>query len=1422
MSSVSEPQAIKTCPVASALPNPPNSQTPKEAREKAPDQVETETTAQQSSPGREGVGKSTTTKATHTKATLSKKPQTYKTTASGQDDLSSAPSEEPVMKHLAKQNPDPLQEYSLEEYIAAGPIFPDPSVFGFMAPQQPAAPRPVPRYMFNQPRLLAAPPFRQTEWDKQNQAKMAHMEAANSGADFSGIYEEFQRMRDVERKRWRIWGSWTPKTPPRTLTTPFFSREQKDPVTEKISKDRAVKAFSRPAAGQPPPIPSDVRPPAVLQKTLDYIVDSILPQLPEAHSFIWDRTRSIRQDFVYQNYYGPEAIDCNERIVRIHLLSLHIMAGSGLEYSQQQELEQFNKALQTLTEIYSDVRNHGGECPNEPELRAYHLLSHFRDPELERDIQTLPDSIYRSDAVQLALRFRTIMSQNNVVERGYVNKIGAINLFVEFFRLVFDPSTPLLLAFLLETHFNEIRFYALKSLSRAYHTKGKAFSAESLRQMLGFDTLSRLTDFVSYYEIDTFEENGELLVDLCNKEKLESKYKLNSLQDKPKRAPAYSPQLDYRLRSNPVQSLVNSGFSNADLKMDKAKIEEVLRNITTRQNSSSSKPASIKKPQPKSNVLNNPNLSSVSAPNSQARAPFGQPQSTPSSFGFAQASGAPSGSGPSQAFGAPPASGTAPAFGAPPASGTTRPFGAAPASGTTRPFGAAPSSGSSQSLAATQPASGSSLNLSDFMNNKKATTSLAQTGFGKAPAPAAFDFTANNKPHVASTPSKRFGKPVSGGIAKATIPSGLQTNNTDLEKQKQKQNLKNEASENKNVLNLGALNQERHTINSLASKPPQTFLSTPAPAGPKHLKDHPNFKKAVEAVCDDLLRENVQSEVHRISKQIVKHQNRANERNRLIGAFAEELYSAFLAEQTHQAVLESVAKAQYEVNLKRRLLRKLQSVAKASHLKQEERRQRKDEVELMTFKAPSLKRRAMSPSADTSFAKRRPSSSSASSITRSNVSFENIHERQEQVQQLWQPLDLLKFVEFCSEDVRVKRENGVVALNCVMIAENWNSPYSKWINTKFALKVSEDKSHYINEVQSGGLTVTFRSLPKQNFVNEQSFRNTPFLVFECGLLEEKQIATHKTLEQKLIRDGKILSKIAQICDRFCYYKVQVLILMWDITSSGISTTRKLELLGAHVVEKSSNSVQDIKICDMSSASEDVSENLQKQLLAIGRDFTGQLSKRGIQKRAELQPKPVNAIPLAEEPTSKDVDAASTTLKAKEEEILRRARELQKRKYLSTHLNANRSGDLTNISGVMRTPNGSFANHTLINYNNSFLGNNTFLHARDASFLKSFANASVVEESTPMGSPMPRSRVGSFARPSTPLHTSLHHTSLHHGPSAQASWMGMQNRPCRRKYKNYEKSSRLLRPVTENRQICRIWIQSLGYYWSVVNETLQWG
>lgn len=41
----------------------------------------------------------------------------------------------------------------------------------------------------------------QNEWDRQNQIKMEQMESANQGKDYQGLYEDLQKLREIERKQ---------------------------------------------------------------------------------------------------------------------------------------------------------------------------------------------------------------------------------------------------------------------------------------------------------------------------------------------------------------------------------------------------------------------------------------------------------------------------------------------------------------------------------------------------------------------------------------------------------------------------------------------------------------------------------------------------------------------------------------------------------------------------------------------------------------------------------------------------------------------------------------------------------------------------------------------------------------------------------------------------------------------------------------------------------------------------------------------------------------------------------------------------------------------------------------------------------------------------------------------------------------------
>lgn len=1208
---------------------------------------------------------------------------------------------------------------------ALGSLFDDPASYGFLLQPRERAKRPIPRFMLSQPRMLITPEFSPNEWDRQNQEKMLQMEASNAGRDYQGIYEDFQKMRDVERKKMEELGLVDAENSAKDLNEaivfkgtcldmcPVFERVrralennvkslEKDPVTNKISRERAVKAFSRPAAGQPPLMPSDVRPPHVLQKTLDYIIDNVLEQLPDAHSFIWDRTRSIRQDFTYQNFFGPEAIDCNERIVRIHLLSLHIMAGSDVEYSQQQELEQLNKALQTLTEIYQDVRNHGGICPNEAEFRAYQLISHFRDPELEREVETLPDEILKSKEVQLALRLRALMSQNNVIERGYTNSVGALNFFVEFFRLVFHPETPFLLACLLETHFNEYRFYALKSMSRAYHTRGRAILATSLQEMLGFDSLEQLTAFVEYYEVDTFYEDDVLLVDLFNKEKLETKYKLNSYNDKPKLAQAFSNRVTSKGRGLRYKDFVNSGLSNADLQLKRSSqpIVNLVPQKPIKASQASRAADSV------TSVFESSGLDA--SKNSTQSSALGQ-NNAPSGFGLAPTS---------FQFGAP----------AQPSKG----FGG---------FALSSGFGSTATLTSQGTLNVGSLNLEDFLKSQNGSVKTEVkpepvSAFGKPPAavktpaePLKPAFTPKEPlikqesvkiPEKAAAPKVTFGAAVSYPFETTAQPnkdSGFQPKVVDLKEEKT------------------PLFGTKPTIPSLpkVAAPPEPAVPKlelkPAPPvmAPTRSKitDSDNYPKAVESVFDEILAQVVDEELQKMLPRIVKYENRATERQKLIDGLASELYKAFVDEVTY----ESALKAQADHFLKKLAVKKTLEALRSSFQKRKERndqrRQKLQELLSISFKKPTLKRVALSGSVDSLFRKR---------VHRSpgTESFSHMSEKQLAIQSLWKPLDLRKFADSCASNVKT---TSPIDIKCLMIVEDWALAHSKWLNTKFSLQVSEDGQYYKSCVANDKIKLDFESLPSGNVLKESSFNHSAFLVFECGLADQKQAEQYGSLQAKLERDGNILHKLFQICSRYCLYKVQVLLVLWDVQSVrlGPGEVKQLMRLG----EVSQDIVQDLVLCDMSSSEDSVAETLNKGMLRMGERFKGKLTTRGVKKRAKLEAemerrRQEEAREMRKQRTTEE---AETSLRLKEAEALKRAEQKRQMGYLNRHIN--NLVDLSNASfrtaaNTTRGINTTLGNNTMLNLNHSFLNHD---NTKDMSVLGSFGpNMSVLEESTPFGSP----------------------------------------------------------------------------------------
>lgn len=251
-----------------------------------------------------------------------------------------------------------------------------------------------------------------------------------------------------------------------------------------------------------------------VQKTLDYLFSTILEggeDIYATHAFIRDRTRSVRQDFTVQNYRGKEAIECHERIARYHILCLHALCDNP-NFSEQQEMEQLRKVLQSLVEFYKDTHMSSSPLPlpNEAEFRAYYALVFLRDNDVSRQLEMLPENIFTSSALTRSLRLRGLAqkSNNKFVQN---NAEAAPNSFARFFKEV-QRSATYLEACILETWFGSIRTGALKALRQALGVKASQVSQVSvpiLVRLLGLDDVDQFVALCDHLGLDLItDENG--------------------------------------------------------------------------------------------------------------------------------------------------------------------------------------------------------------------------------------------------------------------------------------------------------------------------------------------------------------------------------------------------------------------------------------------------------------------------------------------------------------------------------------------------------------------------------------------------------------------------------------------------------------------------------------------------------------------------------------------------------------------------------------------------------------------------------------------------------------------------------------------------------------------------------------------------
>lgn len=296
-----------------------------------------------------------------------------------------------------------------------------------------------------------------------------------------------------------------------------------------------VKRFRRSAAGYDEQLPSDIRPPRVLQKTLDYLINEVVggqQPLANVHKFVWDRTRGIRNDFSIQQVTKLEdlriAINCFERVARFHILSLHQLSrpdSDNGEFDHHQEREQLNNTLLSLMYYYDDSR-HKLTSPNEAEFRAYCIIFEVQDqrPDLEDRAQQWPRPLLQDPRVQIA--FKLYAAAGNISdEQGPLRPRAAFAIaqanIGRFWDIVSSSTVSYTMACVTEIYFDLVRRTALETMYKAYRGKrgGVAriedWGLEQLTHILGFDDEQQTQTYVEEHGFSVAErEDGVLYIDL--------------------------------------------------------------------------------------------------------------------------------------------------------------------------------------------------------------------------------------------------------------------------------------------------------------------------------------------------------------------------------------------------------------------------------------------------------------------------------------------------------------------------------------------------------------------------------------------------------------------------------------------------------------------------------------------------------------------------------------------------------------------------------------------------------------------------------------------------------------------------------------------------------------------------------------------
>jgi SAC3 domain-containing protein 1 len=242
-----------------------------------------------------------------------------------------------------------------------------------------------------------------------------------------------------------------------------------------------IKEFSRPAAGQKPPSPQEVRSPGALLHTTTHLLTVTLnckqEPLHVIYDFIFDRLRAVRQDLVLQDLEDLTTLLILTRCVRFHLvfsllLSPHPIARFDPHIN-------FSHLLDCLKHCIKLHHKLGLKDEEREELSAVYLLLNLGRPE----------------AINWAIKQGRSLKQLPLVKSSLaITRAYQEANYVRFFRLVRDLPPVLLLS--VQRAVASMALLAVKIMNTGYSSANCRFPLSKLQELLLLENVNTAEELV--------------------------------------------------------------------------------------------------------------------------------------------------------------------------------------------------------------------------------------------------------------------------------------------------------------------------------------------------------------------------------------------------------------------------------------------------------------------------------------------------------------------------------------------------------------------------------------------------------------------------------------------------------------------------------------------------------------------------------------------------------------------------------------------------------------------------------------------------------------------------------------------------------------------------------------------------------------